>query len=221
MALTRNEFNNALRMAVSAEFSHITSNEESIDYRFSEHFEKKMEKLMRSQKKPYYRLFNTAAKRVAMVGIVFMLLFGTAFSVKAIREPIIDFIVDIHDTFVRFLFEGDTTNKIAKEFKITEIPDGFRQTGYEQNEGRILSFYKNNTGIEFRFFQIITDGTMSDVDNEHTLLEKRFIRGVEVYVYSFHEEIQAMWIEDGYMLMLICDEEIDMETIIGIIETIQ
>ena len=53
MAITKAEFKQAFREVVSLEFSHIPTDENSIQYTFSEKFNKRMEKLIKSQKKVY------------------------------------------------------------------------------------------------------------------------------------------------------------------------
>ena len=54
--MSREEFKSAFREVVSSEFAHIPTDESSIDFTFSEKFNKKMEKLIKSQRKSYYIL---------------------------------------------------------------------------------------------------------------------------------------------------------------------
>ena len=53
MSISREEFKAAFREVVSSEFAHIPTDESSIDFTFSEKFNKKMEKLIKSQRKSY------------------------------------------------------------------------------------------------------------------------------------------------------------------------
>lgn len=138
MAMSRSDFNNALREAVSSEFTDIPTDESSINYTFSERFIKKMDKLIRSQKKVYYNFINTVSKRVAIIFLVVVTLFTTACSVKAIREPIVNFIKQVYEAFTHYSFEGETTDKITREYFIDEIPKGFEQTNKTKNDNIIV-----------------------------------------------------------------------------------
>ena len=72
MAMSKTDFKKAFREVVSSEFAHIPTDEDSIDFIFSEHFEKRMKKLIRSQKKMYYNFVNTVFKRVAIICVVLL-----------------------------------------------------------------------------------------------------------------------------------------------------
>ena len=59
MAITVNELKNAFREVVSEEFSNIPTDENSVDFTFSEKFEIQMERLIRSQRRVFYSFVNT------------------------------------------------------------------------------------------------------------------------------------------------------------------
>lgn len=221
MAMSRSDFKNALREAVSSEFSGIPTDESSINYTFSEHFIRKMEKLIRSQKKVYYNFINTTSKRIAIICLVLITLFTTTCSVKAIREPIVNFIIETYQSFTRYSFDGDTVNTIGKEFSITNLPEGFKQTDCTSNDIRITKTFENSDGDVLIFSQTITENTEYNRDAEHGTSEKLIISGHEVYVLTTDEVTQAVWIEDAYMLMLTYYGTIDTEELVAIIEGIE
>ena len=94
----------AFREVVSSEFAHIPTDESSIDFTFSEKFNKKMEKLIKSQRKSYYIFINTVGKRVAILFVAIITLFAASMSVKAIREPVINFIIEVYESFTKYFF---------------------------------------------------------------------------------------------------------------------
>ena len=69
MSICKDQFINALGDVVSKEFKDIPYNEGDIEYSFSRKFNLKMQKLIKNQKKSYWKLVNTASKRVAIVCI--------------------------------------------------------------------------------------------------------------------------------------------------------
>ena len=134
MSMSREEFKAAFREVVSSEFAHIPTDEDSIDFTFSEKFNKKMEKLIKSQRKSYYILINTVGKRVAILFVAIITLFTASMSVKAIREPVINFIIEVYESFTKYFFEGETAEKIEKVYSITKLPVGFKQTQVVEND---------------------------------------------------------------------------------------
>ena len=153
MSMSREEFKAAFREVISSEFAHIPTDESSIDFTFSEKFIKRMDKLIRAQKKSYYKFINTAGKRVAVIFAAIITLFTASLSVKAIREPVVRFIKQIYETFTHYTFEGDTVDVITKEFNLNIVPDGFIETDRIANEISITKIYENNSGNSFELVQ--------------------------------------------------------------------
>lgn len=215
MAMSRSDFNNALREAVSSEFTDIPTDESSINYTFSERFIKKMEKLIRSQKKVYYNFINTVSKRVAIICLVVVTLFTTACSVKAIREPIVNFIKQVYEAFTHYSFEGETTDKITREYFIDEIPKGFEQTNKTKNDNIIVTEFTNDSEDIIEFVQMTTEYSLGYfVDNEYSEITKDTINGIEVEFKKWHDVQSAIWTKDGYVFALDCYGNINLDVMI-------
>ena len=189
--MSREEFKAAFREVISSEFAQIPTDEDSIDFTFSEKFIKRMDKLIRAQKKSYYKFINTAGKRVAVIFAAIITLFTASLSVKAIREPVVRFIKQIYETFTHYTFEGDTVDVITKEFNLNIVPDGFIETDRIANEISITKIY-----------EIIVTGITVD------LYESEYIK-------------TALWTKDGYMFNLTCYGDITLDTIETIISNIK
>ena len=104
----------------------LPSKEELKYITFSSSFERKMLKLISAQKKSYYYIINTVGKRIAIL-IAALLIGITAitFSVRASRETVLQFIVEIFDTHTHVYIKnsGDINFlKITPEY----VPDGFK-----------------------------------------------------------------------------------------------
>ena len=125
LSMSREEFKAAFREVVSSEFAHIPTDESSIDFTFSEKFIKRMDKLIKSQRKPYWNFISTVSRRAAVIIVAIITLVTAAFSVKAIREPIIKFIKQVYESFTHYSFDGDTVEIITKEYTITQMLDGY------------------------------------------------------------------------------------------------
>ena len=211
MAISKEALKMAMREAVSAEFAHIPTDESAIEYTFSAKLEKKMYKFLKAQKNSYWHFYNTASKRVAIVFAVLLILVTTACSVKEIREPIVNFIKRVYETFVEYSYEGDTVGIITKKYEIKELPEGFVQTQYLESEASISITYENENGDMVIFYQNITKGASFSWDNEQGKIYSKRIGSLDVEIYESDVVKQAFWIQDGYSFGIACLGTLEME----------
>ena len=214
MPISKAKFKEAFREVISSEFSHIPKNEDEIDFEFSERFNKRMAKLITSQKKAYYHLINTAAKRVAIIIVLILTMFTAAFSVKAIREPIIKFVKQIYETFIHYSVEGETVDKITEEYSLTQLPDGFNQTNMVRDNYSIITFYRNEAGDTIAFSQMTTETHLGYfLDNETGDIHSEIVDGIMVEFKEWHENKTVLWTNDGYVFSIECIGDISLDII--------
>ncbi len=221
MSMTKAEFITALREAVSSEFAHIPCNENEIDIILSDRFKRKMEKLIKAQRKPYYALINTAAKRVAIIIVAIITLFTASLSVEAIRTPVINFVTQIYETFVEYFFEGDTAKKIEKEYVITNLPDGYELKEKIESEASITYVYLNNSNEYLWFSQKITSEAKSIFDNEKSNIYNYKIDNLEVSICKTNTKRYAFWTKENYYLTISASSNVSNETIINMIKSVK
>jgi len=78
---------------------------ENLHFPFSPAFEQRMERLIRAQRKPYYPLVSTRARKTMLaLAAVLILLTTLVFSVSALRVPVIRFIVETYEKFSAIFF---------------------------------------------------------------------------------------------------------------------
>ena len=203
MLMSKDDFKKAFREAISSEFSQIPCDEDSIDFTFSERFNKKMSKLIKSQKKSYYFLINTASKRVAVLLLAVLTLFTASMSIKAIREPVVKFIVEVYESFTRYFFEGDTADEIDKEYTITKLPIGYSETNKFKGRNSITTIYEDENGNKIEFIQGISNNTEFNLDFEHSNVQTIYIDNEKIELYEWDEMSCAFWTKDGYVFNLI------------------
>lgn len=214
MPISKSEFKEIFREVISSEFLHIPKNEDEIDFEFSERFNKRMAKLINSQKKAYYHLINTAAKRVAIIIVLILTMFTAAFSVKAIREPIIKFVKQIYETFIHYSVEGETVDKITEEYSLTQLPDGFNQTNMVRDNYSIITFYRNEAGDTIAFSQMTTETHLGYfLDNETGDIHSEIVDGIKVEFKEWHENKTVLWTNDGYVFSIECIGDISLDII--------
>ena len=222
MSMSREEFKAAFREVVSSEFAHIPTDESSIDFTFSEKFNKKMEKLIKSQRKPYWNFISTVSRRAAVIIVAIITLVTAAFSVKAIREPIIKFIKQVYESFTHYSFEGDTVEIITKEYTITQMLDGYEQFDKLTSENTIATTYKNKLGDTIIFTQMTTEYSIGYfVDNESGEQYTETVDDIEIEFKEWYDTKTAIWTNDGYVFSIDCIGNISFEDIKQIIRTIK
>ena len=220
--MSREEFKAAFREVVSSEFAHIPTDESSIDFTFSEKFNKKMEKLIKSQRKPYWNFISTVSRQAAVIIVAIITLVTAAFSVKAIREPIIKFIKQVYESFTHYSFEGDTVEIITKEYTITQMLDGYEQFDKLTSENTIATTYKNKLGDTIIFTQMTTEYSIGYfVDNESGEQYTETVDDIEIEFKEWYDTKTAIWANDGYVFSIDCIGNISFEDIKQIIRTIK
>lgn len=224
MAITESEFDRAFREVIASEFKDIPLNEDEIDYTFSPKFEKSMNKLIRSEKKTYWYFVNTTYKKAIIAAVIITLLLASTLSVSAVRKSIANFIIEIYESFVSFDVDGAKTNEILYEYEFSSIPNGFIEIDDLRTPAAIKHEYTNADGEVIEITQSVTDGLKLTIDNEHGALSEITVKNFKVYVYV-HESgkfTSAQWVtEDGYTLILSYEGEIDIDTMIDLIENVE
>lgn len=211
MTMTREEFRKAFRQVVSEEFSDIPKDEASIPITFSRRFEKKMEKLIRNERKPYWFLINTASKRAAIIIAVFFMLFTASFGIKAIRDPIVKFIKEIYNTFIAYSVEGDVAEKIEKRYYLNYLPEGFELVNEFVDDASVTVEYENSVDEFIWFTQDITKEVEYTLDNENGELIKEIINGIALNFYDDGGNKIVFWTYDGYLFEIHTNSNIDNE----------
>ena len=88
--MTTDEYRSCIAEALLPEYQRILD-EADDTYKFSSKFEKRMSRLIKQRRKPYYRFINTAGKRVAVIALAFLTIsFTTVMSVEALRTPFLE-----------------------------------------------------------------------------------------------------------------------------------
>lgn len=221
MAISEAEFKNTFRKVMSSEFSDIPNDEDGIKFTFSKRFYKKMDKLVRSQRKVYYRFINTALKRVAVICVAFLTLLTVTFSVEAIREPVIKFIKQVYETFTNYSFSGDTTDKITKEYIMTWLPEGFEQTDTIKGDTIVTTVYENSLSEKIKFTQERTSNAKHSFDNENGEITTITVSDMKIDIYESENITHALWVKDGYYFKLSYYGNTDIDTIKAMIEAIE
>ena len=220
MAMTKAEFKNAFREAATYEFRDIPRDDTQIPHKFSAEFEYKITKLIQKEKSFFWHFVNTASKRVALIVLVFVMLFTTACSVKAIREPIVRFLTEVYETFTEYFFEGEKTSVITEKYYISAIPDGFVEESAYETDTTINIVYQSSENNTIHYTQAVTDETTIYLDTEKTDSKTINVSEYEVHLYAQKGVLYAMWTSNGYYFEIICYGDFSEDDIVGLIQSV-
>lgn len=221
MAIDKLQMKEAFREAVSQEFSSVPFDEESIAVYFSDEFEKKMQKLIVSEKKTLWHCFNTPLKRVAMIAISFLVLFATACTIPAVRNEILEFIHEIFEDHEVFSATRKEIGAITEIYQITDLPEGYALTLRRDGNGEIRMVYENAQGERLKFTQSYVNGFQLKLDAEKGVRTEEVINGNRVYLYVREEAMVALWTDGKYILMLTYWGMMEKEQFLDIISSVQ
>lgn len=187
----------------------------------SERLEQRIEKLFQKEQKFYFYWINTAAKRVACILIIlFLAAITTTFSVEALREPFIRFVVETFEKGSRLIFPVDSEeDQPFISLSPTYIPDGFYLIKDRSNEYSTDLTYEDIYGNNYTFFQYRSDGTSIGLNTENVPYRKVIIlNNYEGIVFQNKGVINLTFSSDEYVFIL--DGSLSEEELLKIAESI-
>lgn len=167
-------FLQALEETYDDEFENYMSSLEErygCEHIFGNKHNREMAKLIKRQRRPYFKLISTAGRRAACIIVAFIVMSASALSVKAIREAFLDFISNIFSDHSVVTTESGTDKgyptNIEEEYYISELPDGFEEMDKGKTDNSIdISYFRND---EYVFFTQYTKTAYEQTyDNERS-----------------------------------------------------
>lgn len=216
-------FIEALNLYQERELSDLPRTEELEKVTFTEKFEKKMQRLIKSQKKPYYNMTKSVSKRVACVLVAVIILFAMM-SMTAIGKSFIRFIVDIFDDHSQVIFEegSDFTQATFVPYAPEYVPDGYEITKKESelNIYNIIE-YTNENGAILDYEQFPATGHKL-VNTENAIIEKTYVNEYEAMYWESSEIRYILFADETYSYIISGEyNEISREEIIKVAESIK
>ena len=134
---------------------------------FSEVFEKNIQKLAKKRKSLAWQATKTVPRRIAVVFIAAIITFCLMMSISAIRIPVVNFFVNVYESFVGLSFdvEEQTTTTIEDFYSPNYIPDGYSEFSHTQSKIYAETAWKSETG-RIVFMQDILNQNHKLIDNE-------------------------------------------------------
>ena len=173
---------------------------------FSEKHKKKMAKLIKRQRKPYFKLICTTGRRVACIIVAIVAIAASTLSVKAVREAIFNFITKIFSDHTVVTVESGTAEgypeTIEEEYYISELPEGFERVDHSKMDNSVVSFYFNDDEYII-FSQYTKEYYESHYDNEQTTFEEKCLSNNQSYlIIESDADTVFVWDNGEYILSI-------------------
>ena len=194
-------------------------------YRLTKEFRRKMEKLIQKEKRPFYRMFNTAGKRVAVILTTFLVAAAAlCMSVEAIRTPIVRFFVETFEKYsiITTTGEGSESGKtrIEEEYEVGELPPGYELVESQASELAAVKEYRNGENGLLRLNQSPWTGIKDMVDTESAETEEVEVSGNPGTYIEKNGTAMLVWAQEGYRFLLTA-EGIGKEELMRLAETLR
>ena len=168
--------------------------------------EEKIYKLIGLEKKSYFILINTFGKRVACIIIlIFTVLMTTIFSVKALREPFINFIVSTYEKASTIIFKSDESKPnqsvtLSEFYEPEYLPQGYIKTYEERLYLSYFCEFTDQDGNIINTENFITENSILSINTENVETEKMFINDnkTEAIYYENKGVKEIVFGLDGY-----------------------
>ena len=188
----------------------LPTREELPEHQFSKGFERKMNKLVRLQRRsPGLNQFLSASKRIAVIALAILTVsFSCLMCVEAYREKFIEVITEIFEELTQFSFSSSRTEKTELgEITLEYLPDGMLEVYRECNSKTHNQsiYFEDIEGRRIGIDQdIMVDGKQSTMilDTEDADVSMIDFNGYEATLIVKGEHTILMWEDDVSVILV-------------------
>lgn len=198
-------FEDALRLYSEELCTELPATEECTDISFSPDFQRRMEKLIKDRQKFYYYWFNTVGKRIASIVLIVVIgLLTVTFSVKALREPFLKFIVEIFEKFTSIVMvqEEPANSNLFMPIDPTYIPNGYVIVSQYQDEVNYRKWFQNESGTIIAYSQQLNSNYVSTIDTENIGYQEVMINSLRGFIYTNKEQTKVIFGNEQYTFFI-------------------
>ncbi len=196
--------------------------EEELSHKFSKRFERKMNKLIKQEKRsPFMNSFISYGKKVAIIFLISLsIIFTTTMSIEAYRIRVFEGVTRIWREFTSIIFKSEEDISGYKLISVIPkyIPKGFSVYEKNVNDNICSVIYRNIDNEEIFYEQrLISHGELL-LDTENIKIETIELDNQTVILFTNKGVNQLYWSDDSYTYTLI--SSINIEELVKIIKSI-
>ncbi|MGJ0848506.1 DUF4367 domain-containing protein [Tissierella praeacuta] len=196
--------------------------EEALFHNFSKGFQKKMNKLIRQERRsPFIKTFVNYSRKVAIIFLIFIsIAFATTMSVEAYRVRFFEVVIEVWEEFTSIIFKEKQNIDDGKLIPVnsTYIPDSFKIIEHEINSYEQFIYWQNDEGIEIMFEQAKITANSIITDTEGIDIEELLIGEQKIIYFTNKNVNQIYWNDSNYIYAII--SEYDKNELLKMVESI-
>ena len=166
------------------------------------------------------------SKKLLVCIAAIIICFSIVMSVSAMRNAVLDFFVNVYETFASFFIENEenveTPNTIETKYESTYFEkNNYTQLNQIETNFRILTIWNNGT-FTIDVSQHIVDKNEITLDTEETTsYEIVYIENQKIYYTIKNNTYFVKWLAHGYSFNLSCEEALGWEEIEQIVSNME
>jgi len=196
--------------------------EDDLSHKFSKRFERKMNKLIRQERRtPFTKAFINYSKKAAIIFLIFIsITFAAIMSVEAYRVKFFEVVIEVWEEFTSIIFKGKENIDDGKLIPIipTYIPHDFTIIEEDTNHYEHFIYWENDDGIEIMFEQAKITSNAIINDTEGIEIEKTLVDEQEIISFTNKNVHQLYWNDSNYIYTII--SAYDKKDLIKMVESI-
>lgn len=194
------------------------------EVKYSEKYLKYIDRLIKQTKSPFYKYFNTFGKRVAGIAAAMLIAFSCAMTVKAVREPVVEFITNVYEKFVEIIFDEKDIAKapdtIGTVYTLGMIPNGYTIDQIFIDDCITDMIWKNESGDRLVLSQGILDGSFL-MDTEDANFEFLIWNNKKIAYNEKYGIKHFFWNSEEYEFSLTMSSNISEEEAFALIDSLK
>lgn len=179
----------------------------------SEHYKRKMRRLIKNQKRSYWKYFNTVGKKIAILFIILALSFAMSLNIQAIRSPVFGFFENIFEKFSEIFIDNSKISEypttIEEIYTLTGLPEGFTETEHEVSAMIVKTTWQNKDE-KIRLYQRLLSGKAT-LDTEYSDYQRVEYNGYEVLYVKKERATSVFWHNGRYRFSIDWYDTISIE----------
>lgn len=225
--MTEREFDLLLEKSVKTfgdQYIDLADEARTYTYEFTPKFEKKMQSLIRRERRFYYPLVKTPVRRLVTIAVtVIIALSVLTMSVGALRNAFFQFLTEVfstHTIVVSSETDGSPTD-FRDVYEPTEFPDQFElvEKSDPATETAYLSLYYRKDDRHIGFYQWLKSEYDVSINTEQDKAEPIEINGFEGFLLNTGGICLITWDNGDYILEIIAN--IGEDALISVAESVQ
>jgi hypothetical protein len=188
---------------------------------FSEKYKNAISKLMNNTR----RSARSFSKKATVILVAVLTSLILIMSVSAIREPIVNFLVEFYDNYIKVTVDNKDNQESVIEAPLfpSYIAEGYTLDNVNDLESWVITRWKNGNDEIIDLGQYInSDGTDIHIHNPQDGFKNIVLQSnLNLYYYSRDGYYNFYWADDRYFYNFSCPDTIELSEIEKIIDSME